>query len=390
MLTLCTMLSLSHVPTYSGCVENCCTPPHSHTISQVLYLKGSGGLEIHIDSLNSPFDILGNEILDVDAVFRDEVDQSTYNLYIGCGGCVASEDKIVIPPLNLSGYEVGEVEPFTQTRYRSVFEKVKRKFNTSLLQGCREEHFTIRLEDRLNRTGDDAIVWAPVIGLAESFTFMELFEFPIYILRNHGYTWNNLPFTFWIWIFVGVPLLINSLRYILIYYKFDVLNPFKHEVLKLINVREIFYELALYAFTAAAFEEFTHLLYVQIGIPVSYQFYVGLFAVIFVGQVVPIIFVCVVWSSMYHRGSWCISSPWWSPFEILTGFSFLFLFGAGFFVGPFSIMIAGIIRLSEIRLHDIYCIGEKEASISDIEVNVIGYVKPIKVNTKEKSLGFIK
>lgn len=35
---------LAHVPTYEGGVENCFTPPHTHTISQAIYLKGSGGV----------------------------------------------------------------------------------------------------------------------------------------------------------------------------------------------------------------------------------------------------------------------------------------------------------------------------------------------------------
>ena len=70
-----------HVPTYDGAVENCFSPPRVHTISQAIYLKGSGGLEIHCSAASCPFSL--DELLDVDAVFRDEVDQSTYSLYIG-------------------------------------------------------------------------------------------------------------------------------------------------------------------------------------------------------------------------------------------------------------------------------------------------------------------
>lgn len=100
----------------------------------MIYLAGSGGLEIHLESETSPFDTITSEIIDVDAVFRDPIDPSTYSLYIGCGGCVASEDPLVIPPVQISGYEVAEVEPFTQTQYRSVFPKEGRKYNTSSLQ----------------------------------------------------------------------------------------------------------------------------------------------------------------------------------------------------------------------------------------------------------------
>ena len=120
---------LAHVPTYGGGVENCFTPPHHHDISQVIYLKGSGGLEIHCSADDCPFGF--TDILDVDAVFRDEIDQSTYSLYIGCGGCVATADPIVIPPVPLSGYQPAVVEPFTQTRYSSVFAVEERKYNAS-------------------------------------------------------------------------------------------------------------------------------------------------------------------------------------------------------------------------------------------------------------------
>ena len=41
--------TLGHVPTYTNdaCVNNCCVPGSlDYNLSQVLYLKGSGGLEI--------------------------------------------------------------------------------------------------------------------------------------------------------------------------------------------------------------------------------------------------------------------------------------------------------------------------------------------------------
>lgn len=116
MLHALVAATLAHVPTYGSGADNCFTPPRVHTTSQVIYLKGSGGLELHIKSPTDPFDIPGNEEIDVDAVFKKEYDQSTYQLYIGCGGCVASVDPIVIPPVLLDGYEPGEVEPFTQVR----------------------------------------------------------------------------------------------------------------------------------------------------------------------------------------------------------------------------------------------------------------------------------
>ena len=66
------LVVFGHVPTYDdACVENCCTPPHTHTTSQVFYLKGSGGLEVHLTDDRTPFDTIGGELLDVDAVFPE-------------------------------------------------------------------------------------------------------------------------------------------------------------------------------------------------------------------------------------------------------------------------------------------------------------------------------
>ncbi len=363
------ILSFTHVPTYGNCRENCCTPPRPHTTSQVLYLKGPGGLEVHIKDEKTPFNILQNEIIDVDAVFRDKIDPSTFNIYIGCGGCVASEDPLIQESrINITGYQPGEVEPFTQTSYYSLFKKEDRKFNSNLLNFsiCHEKHFTIRLVDLLSNRSEP-IVWAPVIGLAEKFTFIELIEFPIYILKNHGNTWNNLEYTYWIWLFIGTPPLI--------------LNIFCYRA-KIINPREVFYEIALIGFMAAGFEELTHLIYVQIGIEVSYGLYVGL-AVILFSQGIGILFTIIVWRSVYHN-NWCSASPYWAPLEILTGFSFLFLFGAGFFVGPSAIMIAGIFRLRELCPKN-----TKEEQLPQIVQKTRRKVKVVNRMHHSKNLGFI-
>ena len=68
----------------------------------------------------------------------------------------------------------------------------------------------------------------------------------------------------------------------------------------------------------------------------------------------PIYQVTTAWAAMKWKPDetvmpssyWsCSASPLWAPLEILFGFSYLFLFGAGFYLGPACIMIAGALRV---------------------------------------------
>jgi hypothetical protein len=152
-----------------------------HTTSQVIYLKGSGGLEIHLDDDTTPINIKESEVLDVDVVFKERVPLSCFDLYVGCGGCVASEDPLVPSSkvhLQESDWQLTVVEPFTQTWYRSVLPPGdRRKFDSSQLAGCDQAHFTIRLVDHGNcTTTGEAVVWGPVIGLAEKFTALQILD----------------------------------------------------------------------------------------------------------------------------------------------------------------------------------------------------------------------
>lgn len=337
MFSLCTLALLAHVPTYNNCVDNCCKPPRDVDISQVMYLRGSGGLEIHLSELRD------GQILNFDAVFRDEVDTLAYRLYVGCGGCMP-EDPLVVAPYQSKGYQPVEVEPFTQTAYRSAFPPQDRTFDSAQLVNCSEGHFTVRLVT--NRTD---IVWGAVIGLAESFTFLELLQFPVYILRNHGDTWNELGYTYWLWLFVGAPLLLCAGRtlyhtccgcYMPSVYDGEVSRP-----------RELFYEIAFIGFIAAALEMLTHLVYVQVGHPVEGAFWVGL-TIIIVPAALAETFLYATWYGL-RKPTACkgwLSSPYWGPIEIVTGFSFLLIFGAGFYVGPAAIMLAGMVRLTEMQV----------------------------------------
>lgn len=260
---------------------------------------------------------------------------------------MASQDPIVIPRLDGLQYQPVLIEPFTQTAYRSLLAPDQRRFNSSLLANCSEGHFTIRLQDRLpNRS--TPIMWAPVVGLGEQFTFGELLLFPTYILRNHS-MWNELPWTYWVWLFVGAPLVIFWMRVALQRCGVSVFMVLKPSV----RLREIFYQIAIVAFSAAAFEELTHLLYAQSGHPVGHEFFVGLFAVILFAQGVPILYTYTVWVALLHEDdAWCISHPSWSILDLVTSLSFFVFLGSGFYIGPTALTLAALLRCYETLCHD--------------------------------------
>ncbi len=119
------------MPEYGKCTDNCCSPHKPVDVSQVIYMKGAGGLEVHIDSDTDPFDTIGAEEITVDAVFRYKYDPSTYDLYVGCGGCMR-DDPLVVSPIKKKGDASAAFEPFTQTGHFSVLPFDK--FNASLLR----------------------------------------------------------------------------------------------------------------------------------------------------------------------------------------------------------------------------------------------------------------
>lgn len=226
------------------------------------------------------------------------------------------------------------------------------------------------LTDHGNRSDGMPIVWGPVIGLAEEFTVEELISFPSYILQNHGSTWNEMEYTRWISFFIFAPLSIMWWRSVdkttggMPLTSMPIVITMSENYLPAVTLRQVdpregLYDFAILCFVAAGIEEMIHLFYAQIGIPMGGMFWVGLFAVILFSQGVPILFVSYVWRTMLLsrdpglKGviddcTWCSSSAAWAPIELLAGFSFFFLFGAGFYGGPIAIMVAAIVRMSEI------------------------------------------
>ena len=99
------------------------------------------------------------------------------------------------------------------------------------------------------------------------------------------------------------------------------------------NVRAWCYELALVAFFVTIAECFTHLCIAQANAHFGYQFWLGLVGVVVVANGLPITVLCFAWQGLYHPDS-VIAHPAWCLLEMLWAFSWLFLFGAGFYFGP--------------------------------------------------------
>lgn len=384
MIGLLVLVS-SHLPTYSGgCDQNCCKPPKVHTESQVIYLKGSGGLEIHLKNDSTPIDYTNGEMIDFDVVFRDNIDATTYSLYIGCLGCVPS-DPIAVQRTFISKYEPAVLEPFTQTVYRSAFPKSDRKFDSRLLDPsvCNQEHFGIRLVDHMNRSDGKPIVWAPVIGLSERETLApeSLIRFPIFVISNHGDSWNEMSWTLWFSFLIAGPAFLVFWRSVIRSMGGTPLdaNPITivmppgsapRITLRLVDPREGLYELAIWAFVSSAIEQILHTVYWQFAAEFGWEFFVAL-SVALLPNGIGILFASYVWDLLlfsrdeerrkkeqdrelklygedrnYECKVWT-ASPGWGPLEIITGLGFMFFFGAGFYIGPVAIMLAGFIRIFE-------------------------------------------
>ncbi len=342
MMFVASLLVASHVPTYN-CQDACCHPPHVHTTSQVVYHKGDGGIEIHIEDDEKPFDTTKPELIDVDVVFKNEPDPDTYELFIGCGGCDEDDVPIEDSRVLVNSYETPTLEPFTQTTYRSIFPKDDRKFDTSSLTSalCPSKHFTIRI-----LTNDTDIIWGAVVGLGERFTFTELLLFPVFILRNHGPVWNMMTWTIIVIALAAAPIVIFLAKMEIRRLGGTPLDivTFRQKF----AAREYFLELAVYGFVVAMLENFTHLIIAQAGIAIGSEFFVGLFAVSILPNALGIALALSCWFFWKNRKRYPrIADPRWAPLDMALAFGLLFFFGAGYYVGPFGLFVAASLKLYE-------------------------------------------
>ena len=363
---------LSHAPGY-GCDNNCCHTTKPHTTSQAYYHRvGPGtrsGLEIDVPTDN-------DEHVVWDAVFRDRVDQSTYSIHVGCGGCLDSDE--LAPEVSLSGYNKGHLEPFTQHRYYDLFPEATRTIAPEDVPVCAgpHPHFTVTLVAFDNAS---TIFWSAVIGKGEIFTAEEIISMPIYILRNHGWQWNERPWSlFFIVLTVCIVyvcasfIMVGDLRTLAVTW-FDVWR---------ISPRSVLYTIATLAYMSSLLESIYHVSFVaQSDIPIDEHTLFAMFLGIVVGfgHVMPLLVIWLIWYCMRYRsltwrfdassctgifsnllsgGFW--AHPYWWFFELCTGVSWLFLLGSGYFVGPSAIILASLTRL----YYEVLTVGAKFVELS--------------------------
>ena len=375
-----------HVPQYDGCDHNCCHPPHGPEISQVAYLKGSGGVEYDVHDLRG-------EPLDFNVVFKKAYDPSTFSVYAGCGGCASERpfhwDEPLSQPLGLpTHYPLPKFEPFTQHAYYELLPKgAARQVMPARLANCSSHHVSVRLVVHDNAT--EEIVWGAVVGCegfeCERFTPLELLSFPIYVLRNHGPTWNDAAWTF-VLIVLCVPLLMALIfwwwweGWLVFYVPQGPSNPrllararpgVRWAELKAVcwveSPRLMLYALATWAIATDILETFAHFLIAQRDVPADdtgfaiFGFWFGIKWVLLLCVALPWMWAREIPESQWRGYHWRLVCAWddglgpyspfwahgfWSIAEILLGLASFFI-GAGFYVYPACITLAGLVRLVE-------------------------------------------
>jgi hypothetical protein len=372
-----------HVPSYSA-DHNCHHLPHGPTTSQVAYLRGSGGVEYDLH------EVMDEPVFDFNFVFRNEIDTSTISLYVGCGGCASERpfhwDEPLSLPLDLpTYYHPAKFEPFTQHAYYELLPEHARKLYTTTLRNCSSHHMSARLIVHGNAT--EEIVWGAVVGCpefeCERFTALEYLSFPIYVLRNHGPTWNNAGWSIYVFALL-VPVLMALIfwwwweGWLVFYVPVGPAFPrmlarmrpgTRWASLKGVcweqSFRLFLYAVATWAIVVDLLETLFHFAISVHDVPREDQglaifwFWYGLKWLLLVLVGLSWMWAREIPESKWRGYHWRIACAWddglgpfspfwahgfWSLAEIPFGLASLFI-GAGFYVYPVAITLAGLVRL---------------------------------------------
>jgi hypothetical protein len=301
-------------------------------------------------------------------------------------------------------YQSGVFEPFTQHAYFPLLPKGQaRMFNAGQLKDCDSDHFSIRVVTYDNATHD--LTYSIALGCegglqCEEFTFRELFLFPLYVIRSHGAHWNEAGYTLPL---IGIVVLIIYVAalywsgyrsWLFLYEPVAILQP--NRIYDAIvkgdrsytprfgqlpcvswkpSPRAVIYAFVVGALVVDLFESLTHFFIAIHALNKGSQPYemrgVGIYfgLVLGFGKIAPLVLVALVWR--FHRAIpefvWrtysfkCVlgrkwegfgfySPMWahgaWSIVEILfLGGPGLIWLGAGYWIFPFGMLLAGTYRL---------------------------------------------
>ena len=301
-------------------------------------------------------------------------------------------------------YQPGVLEAFTQHAYFPLLPKGQaRMFNAGQLKDCESAHFSIRVVTYDNATHD--LTYSIALGCedglqCEEFSFQELFLFPLYVIRSHGSHWNEAGFTLPLIAIVVLMIYVAALywsgyrSWLFLYEPVAILQP--NRIYDAIvkgdrsytprfgqlpcvswkpSPRAVIYALVVGALVVDIFESLTHFFIAIHALNKGSQPYemrgVGTYfgLVLGFGKITPLVLVALVWR--FHRAIpefvWrtytfkCVlcrkwegfgfySPMWahgaWSIIEIffLGGLGLIWL-GAGYWVFPFGMLLAGTYRL---------------------------------------------
>ena len=172
----------------------------------------------------------------------------------------------------------------------------------------------------------------------------ELLSFSLYVIKNHGASWNDLAWTLPVLavLIVGLDLALGVRRVSLGRPRrwLPSIAEDPH------SLRSWCLQLSAWGWIVASAELGLHLVIAQVGAHFGAEFFIGLVLVIGVANLLPLWLTRTIWES-HLKDLGCYSSPLWAPLEIASGVSFLFSLGGGFFVGPAGLILDGLLRTAE-------------------------------------------
>ena len=270
----------------------------------------------------------------VDVVLAEKTKEDEFDIVFGCGWCdtVPEDGKGVLVP---KSSQVVSPEPFTQSWYVSLFDDF---VNASALENC--TNASLRFVSRNSSVGHR---FSTVVGYTEHRTFepLVLLLYPYYIQEVH-YGWNR------VYTFDALVIVLSALALLWVLYASDFV-PYgirvkgKHVDYRMywIGQEALFFAFSTAFFCASFLEKAVHAIHVGTLLPQKESTELVTFTFALGGVEAVMILIAFFGRHLVRRrwGGWAVA-------DILFGAASLFLFGAGFWVGPLLIFTRGVYRLA--------------------------------------------